>query len=81
MSAGSPWKPHKIYKKKTILKDLGNTQNNHSKYPVGSAIEVQVPPVTGWGVVLSSRLAKWKFGILVWSKTYTKHCPINFIDI
>ena len=34
-----------------------------------------------WGVVLLSRLDKWKFGILIWSKKFTIHCPIYFISI
>ena len=28
------------------------------------------------GVVSQSRLDKWTFGILVWSKKFTEHCPI-----
>ena len=35
------------FKDQHIPKDLANKQKNHSKYLVGPAIEVEVPPVTG----------------------------------
>ena len=46
------------FKDQLIPKDLANKRKKHSKYLVGPAIEVEVPPVTGCTTAVISNIKR-----------------------